>query len=128
MLTPRSTFQHRLVPDQHSPEHSTSPITSRKIGSMVTFFIPQAFRKFSNERDSVQIEMPGGGSLRKAIDLLEAECPGIKEPLMFEGGVHPSIAVFINDEQTSQGIIEHVPEDAEIRLLPAMGGGSLRDG
>lgn len=95
---------------------------------MITFFIPQAFRKFSNDRDSVQVEMPGGGSLRRAIDLLEAACPGIKEPLMFEGGVHPSIAVFINDEQTSQGIIEHVPEDAEIRLLPAMGGGSLRDG
>ena len=46
---------------------------------------------------------------------------------MFEGGVHPSIAVFINDEQTTQGMIERVPEDAEIRLLPAMGGGSLRD-
>jgi molybdopterin converting factor small subunit len=91
---------------------------------VVTIYIPQAFRQFSGGRESVQIELPGGGSLRKTIDLLEAECPGIKEPLMFEGGVHPSIAVFINDEQTTQGIIEHVPEDAEIRLLPAMGGGA----
>jgi hypothetical protein len=74
------------------------------------------------------VELPGGGSLRRVIELLEAECPGIKAPLMFEGGVHPSIAVFINDEQTTQGIIEQVPEDAEIRLLPAMGGGSPRDG
>jgi hypothetical protein len=95
---------------------------------MVTIHIPTAFRTFSDGRESVDVELPeGGGSLRRVIDLLEAECPGIKGPLMFEGGVHPSIAVFINDEQSSQGIIEHVPADAEIRLLPAMGGGSLRD-
>ena len=67
---------------------------------MVTVYIPTAFRPFSKDRESVDIELPGGGSLRKVIELLEAECPGIKEPLMFEGGVHPSIAVFINDEQT----------------------------
>jgi molybdopterin converting factor small subunit len=94
---------------------------------LITIHIPQAFRPFSSGRESVGVELPGGGSLRRVIDLLEAECPGIKEPLMFEGGVHPSIAVFINDEQSTQGIIEHVPEDAEVRLLPAMGGGSLRD-
>jgi molybdopterin converting factor small subunit len=93
---------------------------------MVTVHIPTAFRTFSNGRESVDVDLPeGGGSLRRVIDLLEAECPGIKGPLMFEGGVHPSIAVFINDEQSSQGIIEHVPGDAEIRLLPAMGGGVI---
>lgn len=92
---------------------------------MVTIHIPTAFRDVSGNRDAVQVALPGGGSLRRVIDLLEAECPGIKERLMFEGGVHPAIAVFINDEQTSQGIIEPVPEEAVIRLLPAMGGGSL---
>jgi hypothetical protein len=92
---------------------------------VVTIHIPTAFRQFSAGRETVEVTLPeGGGSLRRVIDLLEAECPGIKGPLMFEGGVHPSIAVFINDEQTTQGIIEHVPEDADIRLLPAMGGGS----
>jgi len=94
---------------------------------LITIHIPTAFRQFSGGREAVAVSLPGGGSLRRVIDLLEAECPGIKDPLMFEGGVHPSIAVFINDEQTSQGIIEQVPEDAEIRLLPAMGGGSPRE-
>jgi hypothetical protein len=92
---------------------------------LITIHIPTAFRQFSGDRESVQVDLPGGGSLRRVIDLLETECPGIKGPLMFEGGVHPSIAVFINDEQTSQGIIEQVPEDADIRLLPAMGGGVI---
>jgi molybdopterin converting factor small subunit len=91
---------------------------------MITIHIPAAFRVYSGGRDRVDVELPGGGSLRAVIDLLEKECPGIKQPLMFEGGVHPSIAVFINDEQTSQGIIERVPEEADIRLLPAMGGGA----
>lgn len=94
---------------------------------VITIHIPTAFRTYSGGRESVDVELAGGGSLRRIIELLEAECPGIKGPLMFEGGVHPSIAVFINDEQTTQGMIERVPEDAEIRLLPAMGGGSLRD-
>ena len=39
--------------------------------------------------------------------------------------VHPGIAIFINDEQTTLGLIERVPEDATISILPAMGGGSL---
>jgi hypothetical protein len=90
---------------------------------MVTVHIPTAFRVFSGNREEVQLELPGGGSMRRVLELLEKECPGISDRLMFDGGVHPSIAVFINDEQSALGIIERVPEDAVIRLLPAMGGG-----
>ena len=90
---------------------------------MVTVHIPTAFRVFSNDRDRVELDLPGGGSMRRVLELLEQECPGISDRLMFEGGVHPSIAVFINDDQSALGIIERVPEDAVIRLLPAMGGG-----
>jgi hypothetical protein len=93
------------------------------VSIMVTVHIPMAFRVFSGEREKVELELPGGGSMRRVLELLEKACPGISERLMFEGGVHPSIAVFINDEQSALGIIERVPEDAEIRLLPAMGGG-----
>lgn len=90
---------------------------------MVTVFIPTAFRKFSGERE--QVAVPGGSSLRQVIERLEAECPGIKQQLLFEGGIHPGLAIFVNDEQISHGLIEQVPEDATLRILPAMGGGSL---
>jgi molybdopterin converting factor small subunit len=90
---------------------------------VVTVFIPNAFRKFSGERE--QVEVAGGSSLRQVVERLEAECPGIKQQLLFEGGIHPGLAIFVNDEQISQGLIEQVPEDATIRILPAMGGGSL---
>lgn len=89
---------------------------------MVTVYIPAAFRRFSGDRE--EVEVAGGSSLRQVIERLEGECPGIKEQLLFEGGIHPGLAVFINDEQISQGLIEQVPEDATIRILPAMGGGS----
>jgi molybdopterin converting factor small subunit len=62
------------------------------------------------------------------IERLDSECPGIKQQLLFNGVVHPGLAIFVNDEQISQGLIEQIPEDATIRILPAMGGGSLRDG
>jgi molybdopterin converting factor small subunit len=89
---------------------------------MVTVFIPNAFRRFSGDRE--QVEVPGGTSLRRVFEALEQECPGIKEQLMFEGAiVHPGLAIFVNDEQITQGLIEHVPEDATVRILPAMGGG-----
>jgi molybdopterin converting factor small subunit len=91
---------------------------------VVTVHIPTALREFSANRESVSVDLRGGGSMRRVIELLEQECPGIKDRLMFEGGVHPSIAVFINDEQSSQGVIQQVPEDADIRFLPAMGGGA----
>jgi molybdopterin converting factor small subunit len=90
---------------------------------LITVHIPTALRPLSGDRDKVEFELLGGGSLRQVIEKLEAECPGIKERLLFEGGVHPAIAVFVNDEQISQGLIERVPEEAVIRLLPAMGGG-----
>jgi len=93
---------------------------------VVTVFIPTAFRKFSGERE--QVEVAGGSSLRQVIERLEAECPGIKDQMIFNGGVHPGLAIFVNDEQISQGLIEQVPDDATLRILPAMGGGSLRHG
>jgi molybdopterin converting factor small subunit len=93
---------------------------------LVTVFIPTAFRKFSNDRE--QVAVGGGSSLRQVIERLEGECPGIKEQLMFNGGVHPGLAIFVNDEQISHGLIEQIPEEATIRILPAMGGGSLHDG
>jgi molybdopterin converting factor small subunit len=89
---------------------------------VVTVYIPNAFRKFSGGREQVQV--PGGTSLRRVFEALETECPGIKEQLMFEGRiVHPGLAIFVDDEQITQGLIEQIPEDATVRILPAMGGG-----
>jgi len=93
---------------------------------MVTVRIPTALRPLSGGREEVQVE--GDSSLRQVILRLEAECPGIKERLLDEdgAGIHPGIAIFINDDQESEGLIQRVPADATLHILPAMGGGGLR--
>ncbi len=89
---------------------------------MVTIYIPATLRSYSGGREAV--EVAGGSSLRQVFQRLDAECPGILQRITLEDDIHPAIAVFINEEQISQGLIESVPEDATIRLLPNVGGGS----
>jgi molybdopterin converting factor small subunit len=87
---------------------------------VATVFIPAPLRDFSGGRERVDVP---GGSLRRVIESLDRECPGIGDQLIVEDGIRPGIAVFIDDELTSQGLIQRVPEDGVVRLLPAIGGG-----
>ena len=95
------------------------------IKSMVTINIPTALRPYSQGREHVQVD--GDSTLRQVFERLEKEAPGIKARLMAEDGlgIHPGIAIFINDDQESEGLIQRVPSEATIHILPAMGGGSL---
>ncbi len=88
---------------------------------MATVFIPTAFREYSGGRD--RVEVAAGASLRRVFENLDVECPGIKDELIVDGGIRLGIAVFINDEQTTEGLIQFVPEDGTVRMLPAIGGG-----
>ena len=87
---------------------------------MATVFIPSPLRDYSGGRDRVEVP---GGSLRRVIEALDKECPGIGDELIVDDGIRPGIAVFIDDEMTSQGLIQRVPDDGTVRLLPALGGG-----
>jgi hypothetical protein len=90
---------------------------------VATVLIPTALRSFSAGLD--RVDVPGGGSLRGLIDQLEAACPGIKSHLLEDGDIRSGIAFFVDDEQTTQGLIERVPADAVVLIQPALGGGSL---
>lgn len=87
---------------------------------MATVFIPSPLREYSAGRDRVTVP---GGSLRRVFENLDAECPGIIDELIVDDGIRPGIAVFVDDEQTSSGLIQRVPDDATVHLLPAIGGG-----
>jgi molybdopterin converting factor small subunit len=88
---------------------------------VATVVIPAPLREYSGGRERVEVP---GGSLRRVFESLDAECPGIGSELVVDGGIRPGIAVFIDDEQTSEGLIQRVPDDATVRLLPALGGGA----
>jgi hypothetical protein len=93
---------------------------------VATILIPTPLRAYSHGRDHVDVA--GGGSLRQVIDKLEAECPGIKAQLIEDGDIRAGIAIAIDDELTASGLLERVPEDGSVNILPAIGGGSLHDG
>ena len=87
---------------------------------MVTVFIPGPMRSFSDGRDRVEVE---GRNLRQVIDRLDEACPGIKEQLVQDGDIRPGLAIAVNDELATSGLIEQVPEDGRVLILPAVGGG-----
>ncbi|MPZ48458.1 MAG: molybdopterin synthase sulfur carrier subunit [Dehalococcoidia bacterium] len=89
---------------------------------MATILIPTALRSYTAGR--TEVEVPGGGSLRQVIDKLDAAYPGLKAQLVEDDGIRAGIAIAINDELTSAGLLEQVPEDGSVNILPAIGGGS----
>ena len=68
------------------------------------------------------IEVPGG-QLGKVVESLFAVHPSLREVLHDEGRLRPDIAIAINSEITDNGLLIPVPEDAEVFLVPAIGGG-----
>jgi molybdopterin synthase sulfur carrier subunit len=90
---------------------------------LVRVHIPTALRSFSGGRGEVEVE--GSGSLRAVLERLNAACPGIREHLLDEEGIMPGIAIFINDEQETEGLVQRVPAEGTIHILPAMGGGVI---
>jgi hypothetical protein len=90
---------------------------------LITVHIPIALRSYSDGR--IEVEVAGGASLRQVFERLNSACPGIRDQLVEDEGIRAGIAIFINDEQASEGLIQRVPEDGTIHILPAMGGGSL---
>ena len=90
---------------------------------MVTVHIPIALRSYTGGRS--EVEVAGGASLRQVIDRLDAVAPGIRDYVLDEDGIRAGIAFFINDELESEGLIQRVPEEGTVHILPAMGGGVI---
>lgn len=67
-----------------------------------------------------------GRNLRDVINSLERAHPGLKALITDErGDIRGEIAVAINSEIIEGGsLLDPVPEDTEIFLIPAIGGGA----
>jgi molybdopterin converting factor small subunit len=68
------------------------------------------------------VEVPGG-QLGRVVDALLVQHPKLREVLMHEGRVRSDISIAINSTMTGNGLLEQVPDDAEVHLVPALGGG-----
>jgi molybdopterin converting factor small subunit len=87
---------------------------------MATVVIPAQLRKLTGGQDRVTAR---GRNVGRLIEDLERQFPGFREQLLQDGDVKPSIAVSIDGEMGTGGVLEPVGEDSEVFFLPALGGG-----
>lgn len=87
---------------------------------MATVHIPTYMRDATGGEATVEVP---GGQLGKVIERLLDKYPPLRDVLMMNGRVRPDISVAINSSMTENGLLEQVPDDAEVHLVPALGGG-----
>jgi molybdopterin synthase sulfur carrier subunit len=87
---------------------------------MATVVIPALLRKLTNGKDRVAVQ---GRNIGQVIEDLERQFPGLREHLVENGDVKPSIAVSVDGEMGTGGLLDPVRESSEIFFIPALGGG-----
>ncbi len=87
---------------------------------MAIVYIPDLLRSLTDGQHRVQAQ---GGTVGDVVDDLERQFPGIRDRLVQDGNLAPSLAVAVNREVVPTGLLEPVQETSEIYFLPAIGGG-----
>jgi molybdopterin synthase sulfur carrier subunit len=87
---------------------------------MVTVFIPPLLRDAAEGLDQIEVS---AATVRQVVAALEARFPGIRDRLCAGDGLRPGLAVAVNGTVSSVGLLQKIPEGAEVHFLPAIGGG-----
>jgi sulfur-carrier protein len=87
---------------------------------MPTVVIPALLRKFTGGLERVDVPAK---SIREVVQNLAARFPGIDQQLLVDGDIRPSIAVSIDGEIATGGVLDAVNADSEVHFIPALGGG-----
>ena len=89
---------------------------------MAEVWIPPKLQELTDGKQQVQVE---GSTVRRLINNLEEQHPGIKEYLVDEEeyDLIPGLAVIIDGEVSQLGMLDKVGESSEVHFLPAIGGG-----
>jgi len=87
---------------------------------MATIVVPAQLRKLTNGKERVTAR---GRNVGQIIEDLERQFPGIREQLVENDDVKPSVAVSIDGEMGTGGVLEPVGDTSEVFFLPAIAGG-----
>jgi len=87
---------------------------------MVTVFIPPLLRSSTDGQSCVPVE---GATVRQVVRELERLHPGIAARLCEGERLKPGLAVSVNGTVSSLGLMQSVPDGAELHFLTAIGGG-----
>ncbi len=86
-----------------------------------TVFIPSLHQDLTGGVEQIEVE---GASVREVIDALDAQYPGLRDRLVEDGRVKPSIAVAIDGTITHRGLREKLAGSSEVHFIPALSGGT----
>jgi sulfur-carrier protein len=87
---------------------------------MATVVVPALLRKLTNGRDRVSVS---GRNIGELVADLERQFPGFASHLVENGDIKPSVAVSIDGEMGTGGVLDRVKETSEVFFIPAIGGG-----
>ena len=87
---------------------------------MANVFIPTMLQQLTGGLKQVEI---AGETVGDLVDNLEAVHPGLKARLTDGGALRSNLAVAIDGEVSPLGLLEDVPEGAEVHFIPAISGG-----
>ena len=88
---------------------------------MATVYIPSLMQTLTGGESKVEIQ---GSTVRQIVENLEKAFPGMKQRLVEDNRIKPSISVAIDGEVTPMGMLEKVGENSEVHFLPAIAGGT----
>lgn len=88
---------------------------------MATVVVPALLRKLTDGQERVTAS---GRNVGQIIADLERRYPGIREQLVENGELKASVAVSIDGEMGTAGLLDPVGESSEVFFIPAIGGGS----
>jgi molybdopterin synthase sulfur carrier subunit len=88
---------------------------------VATVWVPSLMRDLTGGADRVDVP---GSTVRQVIESLEAAYPGIKERLVEDDRLKPSIGVAVDGVVSRLGLRQPVGETSEVHFLPAVSGGT----
>jgi molybdopterin synthase sulfur carrier subunit len=92
----------------------------------VVINIPGPLREFTENRNSVQVEVKAGADLRSVLQELFSAYPGLRDRVLTESGEtrrHVNIFVANEDVRYTGGLATAVPAGTEVSIVPAISGG-----
>jgi molybdopterin synthase sulfur carrier subunit len=87
---------------------------------MPTVWIPPLLRDLTGTRETVTVP---GSTVLEVIEALDRLCPGVQDRLCEGGELRSGIAVAVDTQLVSLGLLQPVAEESEVHFLPAIGGG-----
>lgn len=88
---------------------------------MPTVWIPTPLRDLTHGQDTATVS---GSTIRQVIEALDRQFPGMKKRLCTDDGLRPGIAFAVDAQVANLGLIHPVPENSEVHILNAIGGGA----